>query len=159
MEKSMNPIAKDCASEVLDVVPSAMRMIRNELRSHRGSDMSVPQFRALLHINRNPGASLNSLAEHLGLTPPSTSKLVNDLVERGLVDREESSSDRRRITMNLTDPGKALLERSYQATQQRLIELFSGLSETECQAILEGMQVLRPIFSAIHTTKDSEPVP
>ncbi|MGA2378038.1 MAG: MarR family transcriptional regulator, partial [Spirochaetia bacterium] len=61
----------ECAREVLDVVPSVMRFIRTEMRSHRALDLTVPQFRSLVIIERAAGTSLTGVAEHLGLTPPS----------------------------------------------------------------------------------------
>jgi len=66
----MTVTAGQCAQGVLEVVPVIMRYIRAQMRSHRGAGLSVPQLRTLLFVNRNEGAALGSLAEHLGLTPP-----------------------------------------------------------------------------------------
>ena len=48
----------ECARQLLDTTPQVMRFIRAEMRSHRGHDLSVPQFRTLTFINRNPEVSL-----------------------------------------------------------------------------------------------------
>ena len=45
-------------AQVLEVVPTVMRFIRTQMRSHRSLDLSVPQFRALVFIERTDGASL-----------------------------------------------------------------------------------------------------
>ncbi len=79
----------ECARQLLDTTPQIMRFIRAEMRSHRGHDLSVPQFRTLTFINRNPEASLSNLANHLGLTLPSTSKLVDGLVNQKIITRHE----------------------------------------------------------------------
>src|SRR4051812_20164272 len=98
--------AGDCAREVLDVIPLIMRAIRTEVRSRRTRHMSVPQFRTLAFLSHCPHSSLSPLAEHLGLTRPSASKLIDGLVADELVTRETSPADRRQIRLNLTARGK-----------------------------------------------------
>jgi len=71
-----------CAREVLEAVPVVMRFIRAQMSSHRALDLSVPQFRSLVFIERNGGSSLGEVAENLGLTPPSASALINVLQGR-----------------------------------------------------------------------------
>ena len=78
----------ECARQILEIVPMVMRAIRTEIRSHRGSELSVPQFRVLIFLNRHEGASLSDIAEHLGLTLPSTSKMIDGLVARNMVTRQ-----------------------------------------------------------------------
>jgi DNA-binding MarR family transcriptional regulator len=83
----MANVEKDCAREILDVKPVVMRFIRAEMRRHRAPGLSVPQFRTLVFIERSEGSSLGTVAEHLGLTPPSACKLVDGLRERRLIFR------------------------------------------------------------------------
>ncbi len=144
----MRPSPEECAREVLDVVPLVMRAIRAEMRSHRTPDLSVPQFRALLFLKRNPGASLSAVSDHLGLTPPSASKLVDGLVARGLVARQVSPTDRRRVMLVVTPPGAAILESAAQATQNHLARSLAQLDDDGRAAVLEGMQALRTLFGA-----------
>jgi DNA-binding MarR family transcriptional regulator len=139
--------AAECAREVLDVVPAVMRFIRSEMRCHRAAGLSVPQFRALTFLNRRAGASLSAVAEHLGLTPPSTSKLVDGLVERRLLSRQPSAADRRRITLTLTPAGQAILETARHETQARLAEVLAVLPPRDAEAVVRAMQALRPIFA------------
>ena len=99
----------ECARQLLDTTPQIMRFIRAEMRSHRGHDLSVPQFRTLTFVNRNPEVSLSHLADHLGLTLPSTSKLVDGLVNQKIIIRHKSKEDRRRLTLALTKSGEDIL--------------------------------------------------
>jgi DNA-binding MarR family transcriptional regulator len=62
---------EDCARELLDVVPLVTRSIRREIRQHRAEGLSVPQFRTLLFLRRNPGASLIDVADHFAGRRPS----------------------------------------------------------------------------------------
>lgn len=143
----MVPSPDDCAREVLDVVPLVMRNMRVEIRRNRRNDLSVPQFRTLIFLNRNPGAQLSNLAEHLGLTPPSVSKLIDGLVAKKLVERQLSNVDRRRLTLTLTKSGKILLDVAYRETQAYFTDLFAVLSDRDRTNIIESMQVLRGVFT------------
>ncbi|HVN55066.1 MAG TPA: MarR family transcriptional regulator [Anaerolineaceae bacterium] len=143
------------AHEILDVVPIIMRTIRREMRSHRGPDLSVPQYRAMNFIRNHPGASLSGVADHVGLTLPSTSKLVDGLVGRGLVIRQESELDRRRVDLKLTQQGDSILVAAYQHTQACLARMLTGLSPGDREEVIAAMGVLRPVFSPV--TEEAAP--
>jgi len=120
----------ECAHQVLDVVPLAMHIIRKKLREHGAQLLSVPQFRTLLFISRNEGVSLSEVADHIGLTLPSMSALIDGLVTRDFVIRTTHRDDRRRVDLALTERGEATLRSAMNATQDYLKERFSRLSET-----------------------------
>jgi MarR family transcriptional regulator for hemolysin len=142
-----------CAQEILDVVPTVMRAIRTELRRHRTADLSVPQFRTLAYIDRNADASLSDVAEHIGLTLPSLSKIVDGLVTRKFVTRQTHPTDRRRMTLALTTRGLNALEASRAATRACLAEELATLSDRQREIVVQAMEILRPVFTV---QKESE---
>ena len=137
-----------CAQEVLEVVPAVMRAIRAELRRHRTADLSVPQFRTLAFIDRQADASLSDVAEHIGLTLPSMSKIVAGLVVRKLVMRKTHPVDRRRMTLALTARGQTALQSSRAATRACLAEDLAALSDRQRDTIVQAMEILRPLFTS-----------
>jgi DNA-binding MarR family transcriptional regulator len=144
----MSVSPSDCAHEVLDVVPLVMRTIRAQMRQHRAVDLSVPQFRTLSYIDRNSGASLSAVAEHIGLTLPSMSKIVDGLVARKLVSRQTHHDDRRRMTLALTEHGRSALTVSREATRNCLAQALGNLSSADRSTIATAMNLLRPIFTS-----------
>jgi DNA-binding MarR family transcriptional regulator len=136
----------ECARQILEAVPLVMRAIRTEMRSHRGSDLSVPKFRVLIFLNRNEGASLSDIAEHMGLTLPSMSKMIDGLVARQLVTSRMDPGDRRRVSLAPTALGRTAMQSAYKATESRLAERLTGLPASERRTILKAMQVLESIF-------------
>ena len=141
----------ECAHEVLDVVPVAMRVIRKKLREHGTQLLTIPQFRTLLFIGSNKGASLSEVADHIGLTLPSMSALVDGLVTRNFVIRRAHRDDRRRMDLMLTERGETTARSARDATQDYLKERFSNLSETERITVVKGMRILRQIFAERNT--------
>ncbi|MEW5957650.1 MAG: MarR family transcriptional regulator [Chloroflexota bacterium] len=139
----------EVAQEVLEIVPLIMRVIRTEMRRNRTPDLSVPQFRALAYLQHHPDASLSAIAEHIGLTLPSMSKLIDGLVGRGLVIREIAPADRRRVRLALSEPGQAMFHSVRTATLAYLAQRLATLSPDERNTVILAMQVLRPIFTSM----------
>lgn len=140
--------SKDLAQELMDCVPLIMRAIRAEMRSHREAGLSVPQFRSMLFIHHHHSASLSQLADHLGLTPPSASSLIDKLVKRGLVLRSSAVENRRQIQLNLTEIGEAMLDSAQQLTIGYLSKLLDRLSTDEKIQAMEALQKLQTIFGS-----------
>ncbi len=138
---------EECAKEILDVVPLLMREIRTQMRSRRTPDLTIPQFRTLTYVNRNAGASLTQVADHIGITLPSMSKLVDDLLKKGLLKREEHPADRRRLKLFATSRGVKITDVSRQGTMTYLTQKLDALSVDDRAAIIKAMETLRSVFS------------
>lgn len=142
----MSTSTEECARSVLEAVPLVMREIRAQMRNRRGPNLSVPQFRVLAFVGRRPNTSLSEVAAHVGTTLPSMSKLVDGLVERGLVEREVSTADRRRLTLRLTKEGTALLQAARAGTQASLSKSLSRLSPEEQAVVTRALGILSSLF-------------
>ena len=142
----MTKLLDTCAREITETAPQIMQSIRVEMRRGHGADISIPQFRTLRFIQRNPDSSLSKLAEHLGLTLPSVSKLVDGLVKQKLINREESTHDRRRLTLVLTDSGEAIVNLARAGAQANIAKSLKYLSDAELEIIHQAMQLLHPLF-------------
>ena len=143
----MDISAQECARQVLDVVPFVMRTIRSNMRSHRAPGLSVPQFRTLAYINRHERTSPSAVAEHIGLTLPSVTKLLDGLVARDLVTREADARDRRRVALVITPAGAVALQAVHTATQSYLASLLSALSPQERDTVCQAMEILHRAFA------------
>ncbi len=143
----------ELAQEVLEVVPAVMGTIRTEMRGLRRSDLSVMQFRSLVYLNLNPGASLSALAEQLGLTLPTVSQMIDVLVDKGVVTRQDSSTDRRRVMLTLTHQGQLLFEKSFSGTQAHLAEILSRLEVDDIRLVHQAMLLLKGLFGQSKSLK------
>lgn len=140
------PLAGECARELLSGIPGVMRFIRGHMRAHR-SGLTVPHFRALVFLSLIDRPSLSELAEHLGLSLPAASRMVDLLVRRGLIARKHPADDRRRVCLLLTASGRRTFETAHQATQVALSEHLRTLSRSELARLHEGMRVLSQAFT------------
>ncbi len=138
--------SRECAREILDVIPLVMRDIRSQMRSHREAYLTIPQFRTLLFVSRNVGISLSQVADHIGLTLPSASKLVDELIRGGLMTRQEQPSDRRRVSLAVTQHGAKLLEAAREETLAYLADKMERVSTIDRETVLKAMKALRSVI-------------
>jgi DNA-binding MarR family transcriptional regulator len=139
---------QQCARAILDVTPNIMQTLRVQMRAQRQHDLSVPQFRTLAFLSRHPGSSLSAAAEHIGLTLPTMSVLIEGLVQRDLVYRVPDARDRRRVLLTLTAAGQSLHTAVLEGTADWLAALLEPLNEPDRAAIVQALGVLRPLFAA-----------
>jgi DNA-binding MarR family transcriptional regulator len=138
--------AERCAREILDTVPLMMRVVRAEMRRHSGKSISVPQFRTLAYVHRRPGVSLAGVAEHLGVTPPTASTIIDRLVRAGLLARAADRRERRRVTLALTPSGARLFARLRGFARQRVRARLAGMPVDDLRRIADALAVLGDQF-------------
>ena len=144
----MNNRAQQCAREILETVPLVMRFIRNQVGRHHTTGPSLPQFRTLTFLGRMNNASLSAVAEHLGLSLPAMSRLINGLVNKRLVVRQTVLTNRRQIALTLTAQGRATLEKVRGEIRWQLAGSLKALSATEQKTIQRGIRVLHRVFGS-----------
>lgn len=108
--------------------------------------LTMPQFRVMGFLRRHPRASLNDVAEHLGMTAPTASKLVHRLVAERVVARRVGA-DRRRICLSLTQAGISALAAARAETRENMAASLVHLSSGELAAVSSALRVLGEAFS------------
>jgi DNA-binding MarR family transcriptional regulator len=152
-ETSSDDPAEVCAQEVLGGVPPIIWFIREQLRPYR-KGLSLPQFRILVQVNAKPHVSLSTLAEHLGGSLPTTSRIVAGLVKKGLLARKGCTDDRRQLALEITRRGKSMLRSAWQSVQDKMEAALAPLSDGERAQVLEAMRALQTIFGKLELPSD-----
>ena len=88
-------------------------VLDNERRQELSEAVGLPfsRVRALRRISVSP-MTLGELAAALGIDPPNCTAVVDDLEERGLVERRAHPTDRRSKLVVITAPGARLGKRA-----------------------------------------------
>jgi len=137
----------DCADVLLDAVPLVMAAIRAEFQRCRPADLNAPQFRALAFIYRHGDAPLAAIADFLGLSLSSVSKLVDHLVACGYVRREVCREDRRRVHLRLTAKAQHTLSRALAQIRERLGGMLAGLDAPALAQTTGALAHLNELFA------------
>jgi DNA-binding MarR family transcriptional regulator len=148
LENQMGDSKQECARELLAVVLMVMQAVRVEMRSRRTPELTVPQFRTLVFLSKFPGAGPSDLAEHIGLSLPSMSKMVDGLVGKGLVARESCTDDRRRVSLTLTPTGRSIYGQASQGTLAALAKKLDALTPQERAELSRSMRTVQRIFTS-----------
>jgi len=91
--------------------PVLLRLARELRKETEQLGVTARQTTLLWLVKRSPGLSLAELAAEEGISPPAMSGHVDRLERAGLLERERSQDDRRRVGLRLTDEGERLLRR------------------------------------------------
>jgi len=135
------------AELVLEVTLLVTRLVTPQVRLLRPRRLSLSHIRALGFLDGDPDASLSAVAEYVGLTPPTTSTLIDGLARRGLVVRRDARHDRRRLELRLTQAGRGALRSALAAARAALDARFAGLSSSDRALVAGALARLRPFLT------------
>jgi DNA-binding MarR family transcriptional regulator len=102
-------------------------------------DLSFTQVKSLLVLRESDGLAVKDLGARLKLSLPAASRAVDLLVQRGLVGRTESSTDRRSRVVALLPAGRALIDEFTRARASALQRWAASLPEDQQAALLDAL--------------------
>lgn len=102
----------------------------------RGIDaFNGPQGRILFVLWQKDGVPMSELSRQTGLATTSLTSMIDRMEESGLVRRERTVTDRRKVLIYLTDEAR-LLEGDYNEVSDEMNAIFyEGFSETEAEQL------------------------
>ena len=105
----------------------------------REHQVDFKDFMALNAIARGalyPGV----LCERLSLTPSNASRVIDDLVKHGLVERQLDAADSRRVRLRLTEGGSQVLESARHTMMALMDRGLSGLGAEQVGVFVDVMR-------------------
>jgi DNA-binding MarR family transcriptional regulator len=139
----------DIASLFLEIVPKAMREIRIEMRRSRDTELTVPQFRILAHLWREP-TNLCALAESQGVSGAAMSRMVDWLAKHLFVEKVQDQIDRRLISVQLTAHGKKSFEMNRHLTRVSFEKRIQSLSMSEKKKLAAGLSSIKEAINRMN---------
>jgi DNA-binding MarR family transcriptional regulator len=107
--------------------------------------LSDIQLAALAALERHDSMTPGELAEHEKVQPPSMTRVIAVLEERGLVRREPHATDRRQVILTVTDDGRNVVERVRRRREAWLAQRLQELTPDERQALRAAAPILEKI--------------
>lgn len=105
-------------------------------------DLSFTQFATLLYLENQAKVNLTEIATVLSRSLPAISRMVDGLVRRGFVVREEDQADRRVKQLRLSDEGRQFIAAMEQARVRAQLAVMDFLSESEYADVARAMELL-----------------
>src|SRR6201996_8643764 len=107
--------------------------------------LSDIQLAALAALERHESMTPGELADHEKVQPPSMTRVIAVLEERGLVRREPHATDRRQVILTVTNEGRDVVQRVRRRREAWLAQRLQELTPDERQILLAAAPILEKI--------------
>ncbi len=124
---------------------SLARLNRRLRRQAAAHSLTPTQFATLAAVERHDGISPGELAELEKVQPPSMTRVIAGLEERGLVLRSPHPSDRRQVTVTVTEAARTLLKEERARKEAWLTRQLKELSPEERAILRQAAPILEKL--------------
>ena len=138
----------DRRQELTDRFAESAEYLNRQLHTGRldeweGLDMTIPQIRTLVLLERMGPLRMGNIAIYLGRALSATTTVMDRLVEKGLVDRVADPSDRRVVICQLSELGEQAITRFWRIGRERLQIVVDLLDEEQLETVVQGFELIR----------------
>lgn len=136
-------------AQLATLLRDAITRLNRRVRQARPvGDLTVTQLSALTSLRLAGALTPRELADAERVQPPTMTKIVAKLEERGLVRRAPHPTDGRQVILSATDEGHAVLTRLEQARNEWLASRLAELSPEERDTLLRATEILHQVARA-----------
>ncbi len=122
---------------------------RKLLKRRPHTELPRQKMNVLHKINFHDGRPMSYYCEEMIISKPNMTKLVNDLLERGMVTRGHDSEDRRVITIHITEKGREAVKTVFDDMKAQIVETTSVLSDEEINQLIDSFKTIKTIFEKL----------
>lgn len=142
------------------VLVALRRVIRaTDLHSKRLSKiagLTAPQLLILQTLRNKGDLPAGEIAHDISLSQATITTILDRLEARGLVTRQRSDQDKRKVITSLTEDGRTILSNAPMPLQEHFVRQFSSLHQWEQTAIISSLQRVACMMDAENI--DASPV-
>ncbi|MBW2941112.1 MarR family winged helix-turn-helix transcriptional regulator [Zhongshania aquimaris] len=139
----------------IDEVLISLRRVTRAIDLHskhlmKTAGLTAPQMLILQTLRDQGDAIISDVANHINLSQATVTSILDRLEKRGLVMRERSQQDKRKVYACLTDTGSELIRNAPMPLQDYFIRQFSDLQDWEQTHIISALQRVAHMMDAQH---------
>jgi len=135
-------VAAGTTSDLASQLRLAVMRLGRRLRQQAVGDITASQLSALATVARRGPLSLGELSEVERIAPPSTTRIVGRLEERGLVVRTVDAADRRVARLAVSDAGESLLNQTRTRKDAYLAMRLQAMTAEERETLVKALPLL-----------------
>lgn len=122
----------------------------------KDTGLTAPQFIVLQALARHGGMKPSALSREISLSQPTVTAILDRLKRAGLIERIESTSDRRTLPAQITEKGRAVIETSPELLQVGFLKAFRKLPDWEQHMLIGALQRVAELMDA--SDVDASPI-
>lgn len=123
-------------------VPLLLNRFISQNFKRNGIDLTREQWSVLAVLWKNDGCSQQVIADETSRDKPSVTRLIDNLVKEGYVERRNDANDRRLNLIFLTDKGKSIEGKVLESVNETIDIATKSLSEDQILFIRDIFQVV-----------------
>jgi DNA-binding MarR family transcriptional regulator len=123
----------------------ARRLRAERLAKGLEPGLSDTQLAALAALERHTAMTPSELAEHEKVQPPSMTRVITALEERGLLVRAPHATDRRQVVLTATEHGRTVVQQARRLREAWLAQRLRELSPEDRQALRAAAPILEKL--------------
>jgi DNA-binding MarR family transcriptional regulator len=136
-------------AQLATLLRDAITRLNRRVRQTRPvGDLTVTQLSALTSLELAGALTPRELAETERVQPPTMTKIVAKLEERGLVQRTPHPTDRRQVILAATAAGGAVLAQFERARDEWLARRLAELTLDEQETLRRAAEILQKVARA-----------
>ena len=129
--------------ELLDLIGELFSYIAPTLVFDRlASDITVAQLKVLLGLKTIGPSPMSAIASVAGVVPSTATGIVDNLVAKGLVLRDQDPNDRRRVICRLSPAGEQLTNGVWTWGREQIANLLDNMSIEQIRIGCENGRIL-----------------
>ncbi len=114
----------------------------------KSTDVSMQQAYVLTHIYHNGPSKISEICEHMTVSVPAASQMIDRLKKQNLVERIADPGDRRVRHVILSEQGESFVKQSIAARKNWVEAIPPELSEQQLDQIAAALQMLSTAYRA-----------
>lgn len=122
----------------------------------RDTGLTTPQLLVMQAIESLGQVTIGRVAQEVNLTQATVTTIIDRLVKHGLVERQRSETDRRKVHAVITQEGHAVLASAPRSLQDRFISRFDALEGWERSFLIAALERVASMMDA--EDMDASPV-
>lgn len=147
--KKIPPSEADLIDEVMQNLRRMFKAVESYSRSvEERFGLTGPQLWALWELGRDGPLALKDLASRMHLSPSTVVGVVDRLIAKGLVLREQDTQDRRRVCLYLSQEGRALWTSAPNPAQGKLVEGLQSMDPSQRRELNRSLEFLVKVMEA-----------
>jgi DNA-binding MarR family transcriptional regulator len=137
--------SKICLQAAEALHSGSIRILRMVRAEDAQAGIGPAQLSALSVLVFAGQKTVGELATLEQVRPPTMSRIVDGLVQKKLVERVSSASDRRSVQITASPAGRKLLLAGRDRRVRALAKRFDNLSKKEVETLLEAAEIMKRI--------------
>jgi len=130
----------------MQTVPFVMSAIRSGMRKHRGKELTIGEFRALIFMDRHAGCTISDVAERIGLSCRQRRNSSTDGQERTRDTKDRHAGPKERYA-HCDKSWKSIFGARAKGAMAEISKNFDTMSGGEQLLIVNAMKILRKAFT------------